>query len=216
MVREKRRIAFFGGTFDPVHNGHLEMAEAALEQLRLQRVSFVPAGRNPLKTTGPFASEADRLEMLRLGIAGHPWFSIWEGELGRDGPSYTLHSVEHIERVYPNAHLFWLIGSDQLENLRNWFGVEQLVRKISFILVMRPGHGFTWPGIPGLRVYPVGNPLNPVSATEIRSRIWRGQSLEGLVPPAVEAYIHRNGLYREADQGEHGLMQQSGESEDSD
>lgn len=172
------------------------MAQAAAAQLQLHRVYFVPASRNPLKAQGPNVATTHRLEMLRLGISVNPRFSVWEGELYRDGPSYTLHSVEHIERVYPNAHLFWIIGSDHLPELPRWHGIEQLVRKVGFILVQRPGYAFQWPRLPGLTVYPVDNPLNPVSATEVRLRARSGDSLTDLVPPAVEAYIREHALYR--------------------
>lgn len=195
MIRVKRRIAFFGGTFDPVHTGHLAMAEAAASALNLHRVYFVPASRNPLKGDGPLAPAFDRLEMLRLAIAGHHRFNIWEGELGRPGPSYTLHSVEHIERVYPNCHLFWIIGSDQLAKLPQWFGIDRLVNKIGFILVRRPGYPLEWPGVPGLRLYPVTNPQHDVSASLIRSLRQAGRDLSGLVPAGVETYIRRCRLY---------------------
>jgi nicotinate-nucleotide adenylyltransferase len=173
------------------------MAEAAAEQLQLHRVYFVPTSRNPLKSQGPSVATTHRLEMLRLGISDNPRFSVWEGELYRDGPSYTLHSVEHIERVYPNAHLFWIIGSDHLPELSRWHGIERLVQKVAFILVQRPGYAFEWPRIPGLTVFPVDNPLNPVSATEVRLRARNGDSLEGLIPSPVEAYIREHGLYRD-------------------
>ena len=196
MLREKRRIAFFGGTFDPFHSGHLEMARAARDHLRLQRVYFVPAQQNPHKDQGPQVSNPQRIEMIRLGTHGEPSFEIWDGELDRDGPSYTLHSIQHIERVYPNSHLFWIIGYDQLPGLANWYGIETLVQKIGFILVRRPGYELTWPSIPGLTVYPVDNPMINVSATEIRQRAFNGETLKGMVPLDVESYILKNGLYR--------------------
>lgn len=172
------------------------MAKAASEWLGLHSVYFVPASQNPLKGEPPLASAEQRLEMIRLGIQGIRNFGTWAGELGREGPSYTLHSVQHIERVYPNSHLFWIIGSDQLPFLADWYGIEQLVSKISFILVQRPGYKMTWPGVPGMILYPVENPLVPVSATEIRESASRGQSLGGAVPTDVARYIEENRLYR--------------------
>jgi nicotinate-nucleotide adenylyltransferase len=195
MFREKRRIAFYGGTFDPPHFGHLQMAHAARDHLRLHQVYFVPAGRNPLKESGPCASTEHRLRMLRLALAGEPGFGIWEGEAFRPGPSYTLESVEHIERVYPNCHLFWIIGSDQLVNLPRWHRVEQLAAKVGFILVRRPGHAFTWPAVPGLRLYPVDNQLHTASATDIRERVRDGRPIKALTPPPVAEYIADHGLY---------------------
>lgn len=196
MTRGKRRIAFFGGSFDPVHNGHLEMAEAAARQLGLHQVCFVPTSANPLKSEGPRASPADRLAMLRLALAEEPRFSVWEGEIHGDGPGFTVDSAGHLERVYPNCHLFWIIGSDQLPQLPHWRSVGELVRKVGFILVRRPGHPFLWPGLPGLHLYPVDNPLNPVSSTEIRRQAAAGELLTGSVPPAVAHYLYQNHLYR--------------------
>jgi nicotinate-nucleotide adenylyltransferase len=195
MLREKRRIAFFGGSFDPIHCGHLQMARSAADHLRLHRVCFVPAGQNPLKESAPMASAEHRLQMLQLAIRDDPRFSIWDGELGREGPSYTLQSIEHLERVYPNSHLFWIIGSDQLPGLQYWRGIEKLVYKTGFILVQRPGYRLEWPGIKGLSLYPVGNRLNPVSATQVRGHFREKLPVRGLVPAAVESYIRGNGLY---------------------
>lgn len=196
MLREKRLIAFFGGTFDPPHGGHLEMAKACLHSLPLHRVCFVPAGRNPFKQDGPMAAPQHRLGMLQAMSRENPRLGVWEGELHREGPSYTIESILHIERVYPNAHLFWIIGSDQLAGLAGWRDIGELVHRVGFILVHRPGHPFLWPGVPGLRVYPVENPLMEVSATEVRRRIAQGLSLDGLLPAPVARYIDANGLYR--------------------
>lgn len=195
MQRPRRRIAFFGGSFDPVHLGHLAMARAAVEELGLHRLCFVPAARNPHKKDGPVASGAHRLEMLRLAIGREPRFGIWDAELEREGPSYTLHSVEHIERVYPNSHAFWIIGTDQLEGLPRWYGVQKLVTKVGFILVTRPGYQLHWPCIPGLYLYPVENPLLPISSTEVRGRLMEGAEADDLLAPEVLAYIRRHRLY---------------------
>jgi len=195
MQQTRRRIAFFGGSFDPVHSGHLAVARAAMRELGLHRLCFVPARRNPHKSTGPLASGPHRLEMLRLAVEEESRFAIWDAELDREGPSYTLHSVEHIEHVYPNSRIFWIIGTDQLEGLPRWHGVRKLVNKVGFILVTRPGYNLKWPFIPGLFLYPVENPLLAISSTEIRRRLGSGESVEGLVPRRVLAYLRRTGLY---------------------
>lgn len=198
MVRQgsKRRIAFYGGSFDPVHAGHLAMARTVVEALGLDRLCFVPARQNPLKATGPEASAAHRLEMLRLAVGGESRLGIWEGELERDGPSYTLHSMEHIVRVYPNSHHFWVVGSDQLESLPRWYGIERLVRLVGFILVSRPGYEWSWPGIAGLAVYPVENAPMEVSSTGIREALRAGRSVRDEVPPVVADYLERHELYK--------------------
>lgn len=198
MTRIRRRIAFLGGTFDPPHNGHLDMANAALIHLDLDLVYFVPAWRNPHKSDQHLSSAEHRLEMLRLLVLHEPRFGIWEGELLRGGPSYTVDSVKHIERVYPNSHLFWIIGSDQLNKLDQWYGVETLVRKVGFILLQRPGFAFHWPRIPGLTLYPVDNPLNPASSTEIRTRLRDGQTISDMVPSSLERYLQEHPLYQDS------------------
>ncbi len=171
------------------------MARAATARLALHSVCFVPTSQNPLKGEPPIASPRQRVEMIRLGIQGEPTFTIWEGELERAGPSYTLETVRHIEQVYPNCHLFWIIGSDQLPYLARWYGIDVLVQKIRFILLHRPGYDLQWPGIPGLVLYPVDNPPSPISATGIRQRSAAGKGLRGLVPDRVERYIIENQLY---------------------
>lgn len=195
MVREKRRIGFFGGTFDPFHRGHLEMAKAAAEALHLHHVSFVPTSQNPLKGKAPCATDRQRVEMIQLGIANNPLFGLWDGELEREGPSYTIDTVEQVHHVYPNSHLFWIIGTDQLEHLARWARIDALVYRVSFILLQRPGYDFEWPGIKGLTIYPVENKLVPVSATEIREKIRQGDFPRGCLTREVGAYIRKSGLY---------------------
>ena len=171
------------------------MARACLRALPLQRICFVPAGRNPFKAHQPLASTAHRLAMLRAAIGEEKHLGVWEGELHREGPSYTIESILHIERVYPNAHLFWIIGSDQLAGLAGWRDIGELVHRVGFILVHRPGHPFSWPGVTGLRIYPVENAPMSVSASEVRQRVAAGQSCEGLLSPPVAAYLRQHGLY---------------------
>lgn len=142
------------------------------------------------------ASSHQRVEMIRRGIEGELRFSIWDGELEHCGPSYTLETIRHLEQVYPNCHLFWIIGSDQLPTLSRWQGIETLVHKVRFILLKRPGYDIEWPGITGLFLYPLDNPLSPISGTDIRQRVRKGKSLRGLVPERVQQYILQHGLYR--------------------
>lgn len=195
MSGSRSRIAFFGGTFDPVHVGHLEMARVAVEKMQLDRLYFIPAGRNPLKEDSPKASNHDRLEMIKLAIEGESHFAIWDGELDRDGPSYSLHTVRSFENRHPDSRMFWLIGADQLPFLHRWYGIDELVRKIGFILVKRPGYDVSLPQIPGLYLYPVDNPLVPVSATEVRACLKAGKSIDGMVTGGVGDYLHKHQLY---------------------
>lgn len=141
------------------------------------------------------ASNQDRLEMIKLAIEREPRFAIWDGELDRDGPSYSLHTVRFFENRYPDSRMFWLIGADQLPFLHHWYGIDELVRKIGFILVKRPGYVVTLPQIPGLYLYPVDNPLVPVSATEVRACLKAGNSIDEMVTDRVGDYLHKHRLY---------------------
>lgn len=195
--RARRRIGFLGGSFDPVHVGHIMIAESAWLGLGLNKVYFVPAAQNPHKDNAPLANAFHRLEMLKTATAGYEQFGIWEGELSMEGPSFTLRTVRLLEQVYPNAHLFWIIGTDQLKNLHRWYGISELVNRIGFILVERPGESYVWPGIPGLRLYPVKNPLSNVSSSAIRELLLNNKSADGQVPRETLNYIQENALYRQ-------------------
>lgn len=197
MVKERRRIGFFGGSFDPVHDGHLAMAESARQALQLHQVIFVPAAVNPFKPDGPEAPAQHRVEMLKLALRERPFFSLWEGELEREGPSYTYDTIRHLEQVYPNAHLFWIIGADQLSGLPGWHRIGELVWRMAFILMRRSGHELTWPDIPGLKVFPVDNMAWRISSTEVRLALHAGQ-VAPLLPPGVVPYIQKHQLYRGA------------------
>lgn len=194
MVKERRRIGFFGGSFDPVHEGHLAMAESARLALQLHQVIFVPVAANPFKPMGPEVGASHRVEMLRLAVRDKPFFSIWEGELEREGPSYTYDTVRHLEQVYPNAHLFWIIGADQLAGLPGWHRIGELVSRMAFILMRRAGHPLVWPDIPGLRVFPVENAAWRISSTEVRLALHAGQTAP-LLPSGVGSYIKEHHLY---------------------
>lgn len=195
MSKDRRRIGFFGGSFDPVHGGHLAMAESALEALSLDQVVFVPAARNPHKTVVPAATAEERVDMLRLATAGDARYRIWEGELDRAGPSYTYDTVLHLEQVNPNAHLFWIIGSDQCRCLTRWHAIEALVSRVAFILVRRPGYPLEWPDVPGLKIFLVDNKEYEVSSTALRAALLAGEPTPFL-PTAVRAYIEERKLYQ--------------------
>ena len=194
-LKERRRIGFLGGSFDPVHLGHLMIAEYAWLGLKLNKVYFVPAAQNPHKKDVPLADASHRLKMLEVATSGYHQFGIWDGELSMEGPSFTLKTVRLLEQVYPNSHLFWIIGTDQLKNLHRWHGINELVKRIGFILVERPEETYLWPGIPGLHIYPVTNPLSTISSTGIRQRLQSGQSVDGQVPKETLDYIRENNLY---------------------
>jgi len=184
------KIGVFGGTFDPVHVGHLAIAQAALEAAGLDRVVFVLARRSPLKDQGPVASEADRLAMLVLATKDEPRFSVSCVELDREGPSYT---VDTLEALQPTGDLVLILGSDALADLPRWRSPER-IRELATILVARR------PGAPepdaasGAQTFDA--PCLDISARELRARAARGLSLRYLVPDEVWRHIAHNGLYR--------------------
>lgn len=196
------RIGVFGGTFDPVHVGHLILAEQCREQACLDQVWFVPSARPPHKpdpTRTPFER---RVEMLALAIAGHPAFRVEEMEKDRPGPSFTADTLEELRHRRPEDELFLLLGSDSLKDLPVWHAPERIFRAASLVVVERPGHAMlpafrlrTTPDVP-VRLQVVTSPLIEVSSSDLRERAASGRSLRYLVPRAVEAYILEKRLYR--------------------
>jgi len=195
--RSEERLAFFGGSFDPPHRGHLELARIVVEQMRLDRLYFVPAARNPLKADGPQAPGAFRVEMLAAAIAGDPRLGVIDWELGRPPPSYTLDTVRYLEQRFPAAERWWLIGADQLAGLDRWHAVEELVGRIGFIVLARPGAERAESTVPGARLTWVEAPEIAVSSTEVRRRWAAGLPIDNLVPlPVLELLRHQPDLYR--------------------
>lgn len=172
------------------------MARAALDALQLDRVSFVPARQNPHKGNCPAATAAQRLAMLEIAIAGEPRFGVWTGELEREGPSYTVDTVEEVVRTHPGSLVLWLIGSDQLPGLARWYRIEYLVTRVGFVLVQRPGHPFVWPGVKGLNLYRVDNALHPACATTLREGVGSGKLPLSWLPLKVARYIRQHRLYQ--------------------
>lgn len=184
----KSRIGVLGGTFDPVHVGHLAVAVAALGSLPLDRVIFVPARRSPLKDETPVASEADRLAMLERAIAGEPRFSVSRLELERDAPSYT---VDTLEALAGEGRLFLILGGDAASELDRWKRPERVRELATLVVAARPGS----PGADRADIL-LDAPLMDISATDLRARAARGLSLRYLVPDAVWRYIEERGIYR--------------------
>ena len=184
------RVGVFGGTFDPVHVGHLAIAHAALESVPLDRVLFVLAKRSPLKERGPVASEGDRLRMLELAIANEPRFAVSRLELDRDGPSYT---VDTLERLAGKDELFLILGSDALADLARWKDPDRIARLATLVVAERPGAPDRVGDAPIVRF---DAPRLDISSRELRARAARGRSLRYLVPEPVLQHIEARGLYR--------------------
>jgi len=202
----EQRIGLLGGTFDPIHFGHLLLAVHSHEKLDLDRVMFIPARLPPHKGR-PTAKAADRLAMVRLAVADDERFLVCDCELGRAEPSYTIQTVRQLQSsLGSEAHLFWLIGSDMVEDLPSWHKIGELVELIEIIVVSRAGQArpnysaleqaLTGEQIKRLRTGAIDLPLIDISSTQIRERLGQGQSVRYLLPRVVEDYIIQHKLYR--------------------
>lgn len=188
------RIALFGGSFDPVHHGHLLLAQDAVEQLQLDRLVFVPAGVNPHKLQGaPRAGGRERLELLRAAISGVSAFEVDALELEREGPSYTADTVEAFLARWPGAKIFLLFGEDNLINLHTWHRVEWLRESVEFVCFGRQTP--TQESVAAENCIRLERRVD-ISSTEVRLRIAAGQSIRYLVPEAVRALIHHHVFYQ--------------------
>lgn len=187
------RIGLFGGSFDPVHNGHLTLAACCAEQGGLDAVWFVPAALQPFKLGGPVASDADRVAMLRLAIAGTPGREVSTLEIDRGGVSYTVDTLRQLQAELVGIELFFLMGADTLRDLPGWREPDEVLRLATPMVVQRPGEADIVTDVPHLRVE---MPPMDISSSDIRKRIATGESIEGLLPASVAAYIDENGLYR--------------------
>lgn len=197
------RVGVFGGTFDPIHLGHLLIAEEVRVKLKLEQVIFMPAGRPRLRTEEPLSPADDRLRMVELAVAGNPHFKTCLSEIKRSGPTYTVDTLEELhQRLGAGACLFFIVGEDVLEQFHRWKDPERVLELCHLVVVTRPGRGdFDWPGWTARFSRSPGNttrlstPQIDISGSEIRRRAALGQSLRYLVPDAVAEYIQERGLY---------------------
>lgn len=197
------RIGIFGGSFDPVHFGHLLLAELCAEACALDRVWFIPAGVPPHKSGKPLASDTHRIEMLRLAIAGNRRFEVNTLEVDRGGVSFTVDTLHEIRRQHPSATLFFLMGADSLADLPKWRQPEEICNLAQLAIVQRP-HSPP-PDLEAIkRLIPadvpqphiVWMPAMGLSSSEIRGRVAQGQSIRYWLPRSVQKYLETHGLYQ--------------------
>jgi nicotinate-nucleotide adenylyltransferase len=199
-------FVLFGGSFDPVHQGHLSMAAFAIRYLHAERLMFIPAARSPLKTVVPVASGQQRMDMIRLAIEGLDCYQVSDCELIRAQPSYTIDTISQFRSQYgPAVPLYWLVGADALPELGRWSRIEELLDLCRICILYRAGfavpslqalEGQLSPGhIQQLARDVIATPLVDVSSTQIREKIAQGQDVGDLLPPAVWGFIRENGLY---------------------
>lgn len=197
------RIGVLGGTFDPVHWGHLIMAETCREELSLDQVRLIPAAIPPHKQDREISSGKARAEMLELAVSGYPEFVVDRRELARTGPSFTIRTLEELRQELPDGELFFLMGADSLRDLMTWKDPDHIAELCTLVVCNRPGcplpelsqvQSWVSPGI-SRKVTFVRMPGTDISATELRARFKSRRSVRFLLPRAVEAYVHQHNLY---------------------
>lgn len=190
------RLAIFGGTFDPVHCAHLEVAREAAEKCRLDRVLFVPASHPPHKGCRARAPFEHRVRMLELACEGEPRFEVSRLEEGEQ-ISYSIHTIEKVRAALdPSDELYFLIGADAFAELRTWYRWRDVVRLVTFIVASRPGHAYEIPE--GASVVPLPTLALATSSSQLRARLAAGEAPDE-IPPKVLSYIREHGLYRGTD-----------------
>ncbi len=188
------KLGIYGGSFDPVHLGHLLVAQAAIEELGLDKLFFVPAAQSPFKPDSHPAPSSARLQLLRLALAGRTNCEIDDQEIRRGGVSYTVDTLRDYAKRFPGAELFYLIGADNVPKLNEWHEAKELARLAEFVVIPRPGEPAAEFPAPFRGRWLKGFPL-AVSSQEIRARVKAGLPIEPLVPPAVAEAISTAKLY---------------------
>lgn len=220
---EQRRIGLLGGTFNPIHNGHLHVANTVSEALSLAQVLFTPTGNAPHKDPKQILAAEDRLKMLELALYSHSKFFLCDYETSRSGVSYTIDTVRALKKKYPDARLFFIVGVDAFAQIETWKTPEQLLQLCDFAVISRPGFPFSKlsgfgplfalkrvrldeldAGTARFYTFPLSAqttchflhiPHSYISASDIRSRIAAGRPLKNLLPHPVQSYIIERNLY---------------------
>ncbi|HYE10935.1 MAG TPA: nicotinate-nucleotide adenylyltransferase [Patescibacteria group bacterium] len=203
---ESIRYAIMGGTFDPIHFGHLAAAETVREKLNCQKVIFIPSGNPPHKKGRVLTDSIHRFTMTVLAVNSNPYFEVSNIEMNRNGYSYTLDTIKELNKYYgKKVELLFITGADALLEIETWHKVDELLRLCSFVAVTRPGYDKSkleqkllyLQSKYKVELHIVDVPGLNISSTDIRKRIQEGASIRYLVPDAVEQYIFKHKLYRE-------------------
>jgi len=200
----RKKLGVMGGTFNPIHNGHIETAEFVKQYLKLEKVLLIPARESPFKQGEKFAPPRERFKMVELAIEGKTDFLASDMELRRRGVSYTYNTIKALQEVYGTDNdLFFLIGADSLQKLQGWHRIKDILSMCTFVAATRPGFGpqvdqviESFGELGASKIIWVRTPEFAISSTDIRERIKQGISIHGLVAPQVEEYIKQRDLYR--------------------
>ena len=204
MAETKHRVGILGGTFDPIHNGHLMMAEAVRDEYEMEKVLFIPAAQPPHKRGHKISPAEDRYMMTVLATCMHPAFGVSDIEMRREGPSYSIDTVRALLRATGgDSEFFFIAGTDVIREIHTWERIEELLDICPFIAASRPGcrpdveRTRNLLGDLGVRqIHLLNTPELEISSTDIRERVAAGRSIKYIVPSEVEHYIYKKGLYR--------------------
>ena len=196
-MTKPKRIGVLGGTFDPIHNTHLDMARAAMESAHLDAVLFVLSARPPHKRDDTVASPEQRLEMIEAALEREAKFEACDIELHREGPSYMWETLRDLEEEHPGAEVFLIVGLDSLLDFPNWQGPEDILERARLLVAPREGDGRVVPASLEGKYDFVPFEESDVSSTDVRGRVSRGESIDGLVPAGVVRLIRERGIYDE-------------------
>ncbi|QFR02544.1 nicotinate-nucleotide adenylyltransferase [Streptomyces phaeolivaceus] len=192
----RRRLGVMGGTFDPIHHGHLVAAQEVAAQFGLDEVVFVPTGQPWQKSHRSVSAAEDRYLMTVIATAENPHFSVSRIDIDRKGLTYTIDTLRELHELNPESDLFFITGADALGQILTWRDAEELFSLAHFIGVTRPGHTLTDPGLPAGGVSLVEVPALAISSTDCRARVGKGDPVWYLVPDGVVRYIDKRQLYR--------------------
>jgi nicotinate-nucleotide adenylyltransferase len=196
------RIGILGGSFDPIHLGHLLLAQDALEQMQLDAVYFIPAAQAPFKQDAPLATNRQRLEMIQLAISGYAAFEVVDYELRTGGTNYTVNTARWLKAQFPDTEFYWIVGADQVAQLSQWKDIATIFDYLSFICFRRPGYALEWPSnLPQERFHNVAGHTMDISSSEIRQRIAQGRPVGFFLCDKVADYIKENSLYEKLNDG---------------
>lgn len=190
----KRRIGVMGGTFDPIHHGHLVAASEVAQEFELEEVLFVPTG-DPWQKKQVTTPE-HRYLMTVVATASNPRFKVSRVDIDRDGPTYTIDTLRDVSKIYPDADLYFITGADAIAQILTWREVDQIWDLAQFVAVTRPGHHLTLPAHPEGAIDTLEIPALAISSTDIRQRVHEGKPVWYLVPDGVVQHIAKHKLYR--------------------
>jgi len=193
---QPRKIGILGGTFDPIHLGHLVLAEQVREKFQLERVIFIPSATPPHKTEQELSPANHRFEMTKLALEGNSFFSVSDIELKREGLSYTIETLRKLKKLYEDSEIYFLTGSDVLDEITTWKNPEEIYRLAKIVIAVRPGFDKFNPEDHFAQKSIIATITGvDISSTQIREKVRKGESIKYLVPSKVEEYIRKENLY---------------------